>query len=154
MSALLAGLLLAATVSGVELLAPPELALTEAAALRIELKSSDGLPHVVRLLGSCPGGARLDPGAAVQVPASGSTSVERLVFRAEAAWNSRQELRVVAVALQDGAEPIALGATSLWLDVRGDPARLPGLRAALALAGLGLLAAACLRELVARWPAG
>lgn len=122
--------------------------------LRVELRSSDGRPHVVRLLGSCSGGARLDPGAALLVPAAGSTAAERLVFRGEAAWNSRHELRVVAVALQEGAEPRALGATSLWLAVRGDPTHLPGLRAGLALAGLLLLGAACLRELIARWPAG
>lgn len=150
MSATLAGLLLAATVGGVELLAPPGLALTEAAVLRVELRSTDGQPHEVRLMGSCPGGARLDPGTSVQVPASGSASVERLVFRGEAAWNRRHELRLVA--LQERGEPRALGSTSLWLDVYGDPARLPGLRPAFVTVGLALLGAACLRELVARWP--
>src|SRR5262245_2144112 len=102
---------MAAALVALALLAAPavelrakDVALTDAVLLRVELASADGRAHRVRLAASSEGGLRLQPGEPLAVPASGSLTVERLLFRGAAPRASRHELRLVALE-EDGSAP-------------------------------------------------
>jgi hypothetical protein len=142
------GLWLAAPPPYVELRAA-DVVLTDAARLRVELQSSDRRSHRLRLEASAESGLRLQPGNEIELPASGSVVVERLLFRGTAQWGSRHELRLVALEATDlaQAEPRVAGFATVIAQVRPDPAWLPRLRWPLALVGSALLLAALLREL-------
>lgn len=126
-----------------------DVVLTDAARLRVELQSSDGRAHRVRLEAGAESGLRLQSGSEIELPETGSVTVERLLFRGTAPWGSRHELHLVALeATGPGqADLRAAGFASVTAQVRADPAWLPRLRWPLALVGCALVLAALVREL-------
>lgn len=131
----------AAAASSSVRLTSSDLRLTHAGELRVELESADGRAHHVALhVTHDLGGLRPLP-VTVDVPPAGAVRTGVRVFRGDAAWGSRHEVDVVALA---GEAPVGLA--SALIEVAPAPARAPRLRPLLIALGLLLLAVALVQE--------
>lgn len=123
----------------------PAVTLDTWAHVDVELQSLDERPHRVNLRVQTPPGLRAEtPATGVEVPGRGRVSTRLGLLRAVAPRPSRQEIVLVATAAD---EPFDRTASARGMvEVRPDPARLPGLRPALLALGGLLLGGALLLE--------
>ncbi len=127
------------------------LALGDRDPLRVVLESTDGAAHRARVRALVPRGLTTDPPTVdVDVPARGSAIAELPILRGGAPRPSRQG--VVVLAETDDGPLHSTAVTTGALDVRRDPARLPALRAPLAVLALLLAFAAAYIEWRRRAP--
>jgi len=120
-------------------------------AVPVELESTDGRAHEVRLRLLTPKG--LNPfGEAppVTVPGTGRVAAPLEVLRAGAPRLTRQGVLIVATAVDGGEQSVAVAEGAVVLTK--DPALMPRLRIPLLVLAMALLATAIGIEVYRRWP--
>ncbi len=127
----------------------PEAAMDSVGRWRVGLESNDGTSHRVRLRTVLGRNLRVAPAEVlVDVPKSGHTEQELLLFRVDAPWSTAQGALLVAAT--EGEPLTRTSVVTAVVRVGPDPARMPRLRRALMVVMILLFLAAAVAEF-RRW---